>query len=81
MLVQVEQRVEVDLSGLNLPGISFGRGVKATGVVRAVDASSEAITVCLDRPYRGGLKTLVLAPDRIAPDEPELPVGSEPRPG
>jgi hypothetical protein len=49
----VGQRVQVDIAGLDAPGVQIGQGVTATGVITAIDVATRLITVALDVSFSG----------------------------
>ena len=64
-LAQVGQRVQVDLAGLNAPGVSIGAGVAVTGKITAINTLLGQITVELDVAFSGS-NVVTVPPERVA---------------
>lgn len=62
---QVGQRVQVDISGLQAPGVQVGGGVSATGTITAIDAAQGLVEVQLDVSF-SGQNTVTVPADRVA---------------
>lgn len=60
---RVGEQVQVDISGLEAPGISIGAGVFSTGKITEIDAQNDEITVQLDVSF-GGKDVVTVAADR-----------------
>jgi hypothetical protein len=63
-LAQVGQKVNVDISGLNAPGVSVGGGVNAIGTIIEVRPALQQIVVRLDVSFSGS-DTVTVAPERV----------------
>jgi hypothetical protein len=61
---QVGQRVQVDISGLQTPGVSIGGGVSASGVITGIDPIQRLITVRLDVAF-SGQNVVQVPPERV----------------
>lgn len=57
--------VQVDISGLTAPGVSFGGGVTSTGVIVGIDGTQQLITVQLDIAING-TSIVTVPPDRVS---------------
>ena len=62
---KVGQRVQVDISGLNTPGISIGGGVSASGVIIGINVALRQITVRLDVAFNGN-DVVIVSPERFS---------------
>ena len=60
----IGQRVQVDVSGLQAPGVSIGGGVSVTGTITGIDAVGRSITVSLDVSF-SGQNTVTVPPDHM----------------
>lgn len=67
---RVGQRVRVDISGLQAPGLSIGSGVAVTGEITAIDVTHRRITVRLDVSF-SGQNTVTVPPERVAESKDE----------
>jgi hypothetical protein len=63
-LAQVGQKVNVDISGLTAPGVSFGGGVTSSGTIIGIDANQQLLAVQLDIAING-IDTVTVSPDRV----------------
>lgn len=63
-LAQVGQKVNVDISGLNAPGVSVGGGVSATGTIIEIRPALRQIVVRLNISISGS-DTVTVAPERV----------------
>jgi hypothetical protein len=61
---RVGQRVQVDISGLQAPGISIGGGVQASGVITGFDPVQRLVTVQLDVSF-AGQNVVQVPPERV----------------
>ena len=61
----VGQRVQVDVEGLQAPGVSFGGGVSITGTIVAIRPVSQEIDIRLDVSL-SGQSMVTAAPDRVS---------------
>jgi hypothetical protein len=66
---RVDQRVQVDISGLQTPGVSIGGGVQASGVIKDIDPVRRLITVQLEVSF-GGQNLVQVPPERVTAVEP-----------
>lgn len=62
--VEVGQRVSVDMSGFQAPGVVVSNGVRLDGKVISIDKSSQNITVRLSEPFMGR-PTVTVNPERV----------------
>jgi acetyl-CoA acetyltransferase len=60
---EIGQRVQVDISGLQAPGVSVGGGVTATGTIIGINGGQ--ITVQLDVSF-SGQNVVTVSSDRVA---------------
>jgi hypothetical protein len=63
-MAQVGQQVEVDLSGLSVPGIDIGAGVSSTGVITQIDNVRGLIQVRLSVAF-GDSDNVWASPDKV----------------
>ncbi len=64
-LAEVGQRVQVNVAGLQAPGVSFGDGVSVAGTIIAIRPINQEIDVRLDISLSG--QDIVTArPDRVS---------------
>ena len=61
---RVGQQVQVDISGLQTPGVQVGGGVSASGVITHIDPQRRLITVKLNVSF-GGQDTVEVPPERV----------------
>lgn len=66
---RIGQRVQVDISGLQAPGISIGGGVSAAGTIIELNPAQRAITVRLDVAF-AGQNVVTVPPERVTAVEP-----------
>lgn len=60
----IGQKVQVDVSGLQAPGVSVGAGVYASGTIVAIDPVARLITVQLYATF-SGRNMVTVPPDRV----------------
>jgi hypothetical protein len=63
-IAQPGQRVQVNISGLQDPGVSIVGSRMVTGRIQSVDVPHQLISVDLDEVF-GGQVTLSVPPDRV----------------
>jgi hypothetical protein len=61
---EIGQRVQVEIAGLQAPGVSVGGGVSASGTIVGIDAGQGLITVQLDVAF-SGQDTVVVPAARV----------------